>query len=72
MMTWEDDGKQRSKELVVVSVSPQTEDPMVQAEEERPAPTAVATLQCVVGLPRENKFSCWDDYDDYPEAGTRH
>ena len=47
-----DIGKQPSKEPVVVSVSTQTEDPVVQAQEERPVPTAVPAIPCVVGPPR--------------------
>lgn len=44
-------GKQRSKELVVVSVSTQTEDPVVQPGSRRKtSATAIATIQCVVGL----------------------
>ena len=40
----DDIGKQPSKEPVIVSVSTQTENPVVQAQEERPAPTAVTTI----------------------------
>lgn len=29
--------------------------------------TAVATIPCVVGPPREWKFSCWEDHNKYPE-----
>ena len=51
----DDIGKQPSKEPVVVSVSTQTEDPVVQAQEERPEhpQLAVPTIPCVVGPPRE-------------------
>ena len=49
----DDIGKQPSKEPVVVSVSTQTEDPVVQAQEERPVPTAAPAIPCVVGPPRE-------------------
>ena len=63
----DDIGKQPSKEPVVVSVSTQTEDPVVQAQEERPVPTAVPAIPCVVGPPRENKFSRWEDHKEYPD-----
>ena len=63
----DDIGKQPSKESVVVSVSTQTEDPVLQAQEERPVPTAVPSIPRVVGPRQENKFSHWEDCKDYPE-----
>ena len=63
----DDIGKQPSKEPVVVSVSTQTEDPVVQAQEESPVFTAVPAILCVVGPPQENKFSRWEDHKEYPD-----
>ena len=57
----DDIGKQPSKEPVVVSVSTQTEDPVVQGQEERPVPTAVPAIPCVVG-PLPSKFSASQVY----------
>ena len=63
----DDIGNQPSKEPVVVSVSTQTEDLVVQAQEERPVPTAVPAIPCVVSPPRENILSRWEDNKEHPD-----